>query len=111
MVTIPTGPRTSVRTNSYGMPAEFSASRRPDRRYRVVKRLVLALIPAFSILMFPLAALAADQPYRTVVDGTVPKLNGLSILGRTGGCDLLVQELTGKTVSLSDMSKPENPCG
>jgi len=93
------------------MPAEFSASRRPDRRYRVVKRLVLALIPAFSILMFPLAALAEDQPYRTVVDGTVPKINGLTILGGTGGCDLLVQNLTGQTVTLFDMSKPAKPFG
>ena len=88
------------------MPAEFSASRRPDRRYRVVKRLVLALIPAVSFLMFPLMALAEDQPYKTVVDGTVPKVNGLTIAGGTGGCDLLLQNLTGQTVTLFDMGKP-----
>src|SRR2546430_16452912 len=107
MVTIPTGPRTSVRTNSYGMPAEFSASRRPGRVYRVVNRLALALAPGFlAVLLAPLAGLAEDPPYKTVVDGTVPKINGLTIVGGTGGCDLLLQNLTGQTVALFDMSKP-----
>ena len=40
-----------------------------------------------------------------------PKINGLTILGGTGGCDLLVQNLTGQTVTLFDMSKPAKPFG
>ena len=58
------------------------------------------------MLLSPLAGLAEDQPYKTVVDGTVPKINGLTIVGGTGGCDLLLQNLTGQTVTLFDMSKP-----
>src|SRR5438046_6508566 len=109
MVTIPTGPRTSVRTNSCGMPAEFSASRSPDRRYRVVKRLALAFLLAVVILMLPLTALAEDQPFKTVVDGIVPKTPGLTIQGSAGGCDLLLQNQTGQDVILFDLSKPPKP--
>src|SRR2546430_7099746 len=94
------------------MLAEFSASRRPGRRYRVVKRLALALAPSIlAMLLSPLAGLAEDQPYKTVVDGTVPRINGLTIQGATGGCDLLVQNLTGQAVTLFDMSKPAKPFG
>ena len=72
-----------------------------------MKRLALALAPSIlAMLLSPLAGLAEDQPYKTVVDGTVPKINGLTIVGGTGGCDLLLQNLTGQTVTLFDMSKP-----
>src|SRR2546422_8824226 len=100
MVTIPTGPRTSVRTNSYGMLAEFSASRRPDRRYRVAKRLALALAPTILVMLLsPLASLAEDQPYKTEVDGTKPKINNLTIQGPTGRRDLPVPNATGQPVT------------
>jgi hypothetical protein len=91
------------------MLAEFSASRRPDRRYKVVKRLALAFILAFPILLLPLTALAEDQPFKTVVDGIVPKTTGLTIHGSAGGCDLLLQNQTGQDVILFDLSKPPKP--
>jgi len=77
-----------------------------------VKRLALALAPTILVMLLsPLASLAEDQPYKTVVDGTVPKINNLTIQGATGGCDLMVQNLTGQTVTLFDMSKPPKPFG
>src|SRR2546421_9520630 len=58
------------------------------------------------MLLSPRAGLAEDQPYKTVVDGAVPKINALTMVGGPGGCDLLLQTLTGQTVTLFDMSKP-----
>src|SRR5437870_13563219 len=109
MVTIPIGPRASVRTNSYGMLAEFSASRRPDRRYRVVKRLALAFILGVAGPMLPVTALAEDQPFKTVVDGIDPKTPGLTIQGSAGGCLPLLQTQSGQDVILSDLSNPATP--
>src|SRR5207302_11187845 len=94
MVTIPIGPRASVRTNSYGMLAEFSASRRPDRRYRGVKRLALAFILGVAGLMLPVTALAEHQPCNTVVDGIVPKTPGLTLPGSAAAFDVLLQHQT-----------------
>lgn len=74
-----------------------------------MKRLALALAPMVLAWLFPISALAADQPFNTVVDGIVPKINGLSIQGATGGCDLIVQNQTGQNVVLFDLSKPAKP--
>ena len=63
-----------------------------------MKRLALAFLPAVVILMLPLTALAEDQPFKTVVDGIVPKTPGLTIQGSAGGCDLLLQNQTGQDV-------------
>src|ERR1700737_5658789 len=118
---MPTAPSASVRTNSYGItpslpgqslarrPAWDRASRGPDRRYRVVNRLALVFAPVVTLLLLPLAALAEDQPFKTVVDSIVLKTAGLSIEGTTGGCDLLRQNQTGQDVILLDMSKPPKP--
>src|SRR6202171_2507496 len=115
---MPTAPSASVRTNSYGItpsfpgqslprrPAWARASRGPDRRYRVVNRLALVFAPVVTVLLLPLAALAEDQPFKTVVDSMVPKTAGLSHGGGTGGCDLLVQNKTGQDVILRALSKP-----
>ncbi|MDQ6712679.1 MAG: hypothetical protein M3Z28_05755 [Candidatus Dormibacteraeota bacterium] len=62
-----------------------------------------------AFLLVPLTALAQDQPFKTVVDGIVPKTAGLTIEGTTGGCDLLIQNQTGQDVILLDMSKPPKP--
>jgi hypothetical protein len=62
-----------------------------------------------AILLLPLTALADDQPFKTVVDGIVPKTAGLTIEGTTGGCDLLLQNQTGQDVILLDLSKPPKP--
>jgi len=62
-----------------------------------------------ALLLFPLTALAEDQPFKTVVDSIVPKTAGLVIQGTTGGCDLLLQNQTGQDVILLDMSKPPKP--
>jgi hypothetical protein len=74
-----------------------------------VNRLALVFAPVVTLLLLPLAALAEDQPFKTVVDSIVPKTAGLSIVGTTGGCDLLVQNQTGQDVILLDMSKPPKP--
>jgi len=74
-----------------------------------VKRLAPLLAPVLIALLLPVAANAADQPFKTVVDGTVPKINGLSIQGSAGGCDLLLQNQTGQDVLLFDLSKPPKP--
>ena len=74
-----------------------------------MKRLALAFLPAVAILMLPLTALAEDQPFKTVVDGIVPKTPGLTIQGSAGGCDLLLQNQTGQDVILFDLSKPPKP--
>jgi hypothetical protein len=74
-----------------------------------VKRLVAALAPLGVLLMFSATALAEDQPFKTVVDTIVPKTPGLTIEGSTGGCDLLLQNLTSQDVVLFDMSKPPKP--
>jgi hypothetical protein len=85
------------------------ASHRPNRRYRLVKRLVAALAPVGALLVFSATALAEDQPFKTVVDTIVPKTPGLTIEGSTGGCDLLLANQTGQDVVLFDMSKPPKP--
>ena len=85
------------------------ASQGRDCRYRVVKRLLLAFAPLVAMLLFPSAALAEDQPFRTVVDTIVPKTPGLTIEGTMGGCDLLLQNQTGQDVILFDMSTPPKP--
>jgi hypothetical protein len=85
------------------------ASQRPDWRYRVVKRLALAFLPLVALLLIPRAALADDQPFKTVVDSLVPKTPGLTIDGSLGGCDLLIQNQTGQDVVLFDTSKPPKP--
>jgi len=74
-----------------------------------VNRLALLLAPVAALLLFPLTALAADQPFKTVVDSIVPRTAGLSIDGTRGGCDLLLQNQTGQDVILLDMSKPPKP--
>ena len=74
-----------------------------------MKRLALVFLPAVVILMLPLTALAEDQPFKTVVDGIVPKTPGLTIQGSAGGCDLLLQNQTGQDVILFDLSKPPKP--
>src|SRR5256885_15437898 len=121
MVTTPTGPSTSVRTNSYdirlppcvpSLPrgrATDRASRGPDRRYRVVNRRLLLFAPTLALFPLPLTALAEDQPFKTVVDGIVPKTAGLTIQGTAGGCDLMLQNQTRQGVILLDLSKPPKP--
>jgi hypothetical protein len=74
-----------------------------------VNRLALVFAPLVAMLLFPLTALAEDQPFKTVVDSIVPKTAGLTIVGTTGGCDLLLQNQTGQDVILLDMSKPPKP--
>ena len=74
-----------------------------------MKRLVAALTPIGALLVFSATALAADQPFKTVVDTIVPKTPGLTIDGSTGGCDLLLANQTGQDVVLFDMSKPPKP--
>ena len=74
-----------------------------------MKRLALALVLAASALLLPVSALAEDQPFRTIIDGTVPKINGLTIEGGNGGCDIVLQNLTSQDVLLFDMSKPPKP--
>ncbi len=74
-----------------------------------MNRLALVFAPLVALLLFPLAALAEDQPFKTVVDSIVPKTTGLTIEGTTGGCDLLLQNQTGQDVILLDMSKPPKP--
>jgi len=78
-------------------------------RYRLVKRLPAALASVIAVLLLPLTALAEDQPFRTAVDSLVPKTPGLTIEGKTGGCDLLLQNQTGQNVTLFDSSKPPTP--
>jgi hypothetical protein len=74
-----------------------------------VNRLALVFAPLVAVLLFPLAALAEDQPFKTVVDSIVPKTAGLTIQGTAGGCDLMLQNQTGQDVILLDMSKPPKP--
>ena len=74
-----------------------------------MNRLALVFAPLLALLLFPLTALAEDQPFKTVVDTIVPKTAGLTIQGTQGGCDLLLQNQTGQDVILLDMSKPPKP--
>jgi len=74
-----------------------------------VKRLALVFLPLCATLMFSVPAVADDQPFKTVVDGIVPKTPGLTIDGSAGGCDLLIQNQTGQDVTLFDLSKPPKP--
>lgn len=74
-----------------------------------MKRLALALALAGCAVLLPIAALADGEPYETVVDSIVPTIKGLSIQGGNGGCDLVLQNLTGQDVVLFDMSKPPKP--
>jgi hypothetical protein len=74
-----------------------------------VKRLLLLLATAAVALVPPVSANAADQPFKTVVDSIVPKVNGLTIQGSAGGCDLVLQNQTGQDVILFDLSKPPKP--
>lgn len=74
-----------------------------------MKRLVAAIAPVGALLLFSAAAVAEDQPFKTVVDTIVPKTPGLTIEGSTGGCDLLLQNQTTQDVVLFDMSKPPKP--
>jgi hypothetical protein len=74
-----------------------------------MKRAAPALILAAFALLLPVSALAADQPFKTVIDGTVPRINGLTIQGTTGGCDLILQNQTAQDVVLFDLSKPPKP--
>jgi len=60
----------------------------------------MALAPTVLALALPIGAHAADQPFGTVVDGISPKINGLTIQGSAGGCDLIVQNQTGQNVVL-----------
>ena len=70
--------------------------------------LALATVGALFVLL-PVAAAADDQPFKTVVDGILPKVNGLTIQGSNGGCDLVLQNQTGQDVVLFDLSKPPKP--
>ena len=74
-----------------------------------MKRLAPVLALTALLWLAPQTVLAEDQPYRTIVDSTVPPINGLTIQGSTGGCDLLVQNQTGQDVILLDQSKPVKP--
>jgi len=74
-----------------------------------VKRLAVVFLPVCASLIFSATALADDQPFKTVVDSIVPKTPGLTIQGSAGGCDLLLQNLTGRDVILFDLSKPPKP--
>ena len=74
-----------------------------------MKRLAVVLAPLFATVVFSAAALAEDQPFKTVVDSIVPKTQGLTIEGTAGGCDLLLQNQTGQDVILFDLSKPPKP--
>jgi len=74
-----------------------------------VKRLALAFLGAAFVLLLPLDALAEDQPFKTVVDGMVPRINGLTIQGGSGGCDIVLQNQTAQDVVLFDLSKPPKP--
>ena len=74
-----------------------------------MKRLALALAMVAFALFLPVTALAEDQPFRTIIDGTVPKVNGLTIEGGNGGCDIVLQNQTSQDVLLFDMSKPPKP--
>ena len=82
------------------------ASRAPARRYRRVRRLALTGLLAVLFSLRPDIALADTPVYRTVVDGMVPVVKGLSIQGAVGGCDLLLSNQSGQDVLLFDMSKP-----
>lgn len=62
-----------------------------------------------AVLLLPVSAAAADQPFRTVIDSIVPKTPGLTIEGSLGGCDLLLQNQTGQDVVLFDQSTPSKP--
>lgn len=74
-----------------------------------MKRLAFAFLLAACGLLLPLNAFAEDQPFKTVIDGTVPKINGLTIQGGNGGCDLVLQNQTNQDVVLFDLSKPPKP--
>lgn len=75
-----------------------------------MKRLILACLPVVAaVVLQQLSAWADDSPYRTVVDGIVPNIPGLSIQGGQGGCDLVIQNQTGQDVYLLDQSKPPKP--
>ena len=74
-----------------------------------MKRLALAFAPTVLALLFPITALADDQPFNTVVDSIVPPIKGLTIQGSPGGCDLIVQNQTTQNVVLFDLSKPPKP--
>jgi len=74
-----------------------------------VKRLAVVFAPLCASLVFSASALAEDQPFKTVVDGIVPKTPGLTINGSAGGCDLMLQNQTGQDVILFDLSKPPKP--
>ena len=71
--------------------------------------MAFAFLLATCGLLLPLDALADDQPFTTVIDGTVPKINGLTIQGGNGGCDLVLQNQTNQDVVLFDLSKPPKP--
>lgn len=75
-----------------------------------MKRLALALGLTACVWLVPMGAWADGDPYETVVDSIVPRINGLTIQGtQAGGCDLVLQNLTGQDVVLFDMSKPPKP--
>jgi hypothetical protein len=74
-----------------------------------VKRLWLATGLAAVAFLMPIGALADGEPYVTIIDSVVPKINGLTIQGGNGGCDLLLQNNTGQDVILFDLSKPAKP--
>jgi hypothetical protein len=74
-----------------------------------MRRLTLAGLLAFLFTLVPNLAFADDPPYRTVIDGMVPAVKGLTINGAAGGCDLLLDNQSGQDVLLFDMSKPPKP--
>jgi hypothetical protein len=74
-----------------------------------VKRLAQVFLPLCATLMFSATALAEDQPFKTVVDGIVPRTPGLTIEGSAGGCDFLLVNQTGQDVILFDLNKPPKP--
>lgn len=73
---------------------------------RVVRGIVVAVALAVAVGR---QVEAGSGPVRTVVDGVVPPVAGLRIVGDLGGCDLLVENSTGQEVVLFDQSTPPQP--
>lgn len=74
-----------------------------------MRRLALTGLLVVLFSLRPDVALADTPVYRTVVDGMVPVVKGLTIQGAVGGCDLLLSNQSGQDVLLFDMSKPPKP--
>ncbi len=79
-------------------------------RYRGVKRWVAGfLLPLILLVVRPVAALADQPPYRTVIESLVPKTPGLEIVGTMGGCDFLLKNSSGQDVVFFDLANKPFP--